>query len=76
MQAVAQCHQKKIRHGDLKRENFVMLNGRIKVIDFGISADLERIQEGQEQMQWAKGKGTADYRSPEGFGEQAVRPLL
>lgn len=40
LEAVAYIHKKDIIHSDLKPENFLMVRGRLKLIDFGISSKM------------------------------------
>ena len=34
---IAAVHDKKIIHLDVKRENFILVNGVLKIIDFGLA---------------------------------------
>jgi serine/threonine-protein kinase TTK/MPS1 len=49
-------------HADLKPENFVLINGKINLIDFGIS---DAILENQTSIYREIPIGTYDYMSPE-----------
>lgn len=40
LESVAYIHKKDIIHSDLKPENFLMVRGRLKLIDFGISSKM------------------------------------
>lgn len=40
LEAVGYIHRKDIIHSDLKPENFLMVRGRLKLIDFGISSKM------------------------------------
>lgn len=40
LEAVGYIHKKDIIHSDLKPENFLMVRGRLKLIDFGISSKM------------------------------------
>ncbi|GAA5963644.1 hypothetical protein JCM3765_003527 [Sporobolomyces pararoseus] len=73
--AVQVIHEESIVHSDLKPANFVMVKGRIKLIDFGISkaiaADTTNIGRYQQI-------GTANYMPPEalldtGLGDDGKR---
>lgn len=37
LQAVEKIHEQKIVHSDLKPANFILVNGALKLIDFGIA---------------------------------------
>lgn len=40
LQAVNYIHKKDVIHSDLKPENFLVVRGRLKLIDFGISSKM------------------------------------
>lgn len=62
LQAVHAVHQQNVVHTDLKPANFVMVKGRLKIIDFGIAKaianDTVNIHRDQQV-------GTVNYISPE-----------
>ncbi|KAL6121976.1 hypothetical protein NUSPORA_01030 [Nucleospora cyclopteri] len=61
-------HSNQIIHKDIKPANFVFVKGRIKIIDFGISAEI-----GPDTTSCLNNKeGTAYYSSPEVFQMQKV----
>lgn len=62
LEAVNYIHQKGIIHSDLKPENFLMVNGRLKLIDFGISS---RIAPDATSIIKYSQAGTFNYISPE-----------
>ena len=73
--AVQVIHEESIVHSDLKPANFVLVKGRVKLIDFGISkaiaADTTNIGRNQQI-------GTANYMPPEalldtGLGDDGKR---
>lgn len=70
LEAVHVIHEEKIVHSDLKPANFVLVQGRIKLIDFGIAKaianDTTNIQRDQQI-------GTVNYMSPEAI-EETRRP--
>jgi serine/threonine-protein kinase TTK/MPS1 len=37
LEAVQAVHEQKVVHSDLKPANFVLVKGRLKIIDFGIA---------------------------------------
>lgn len=65
LQAVHAVHQENVVHTDLKPANFVLVKGRLKIIDFGIAKavanDTVNIQRDQQVI--AQGEFGADYRS-------------
>lgn len=62
--AVQAVHEKRIVHSDLKLGNFVIVQGELKIIDFGISKQIEgdTVNVYEESIM-----GTIDYMSPEMF---------
>lgn len=72
LEAVHTIHKARIFHGDLKPANFVVIQGRLKLIDFGIakaitSADTTAIELDNPQ-------GTLNYISPEVLAAGGPRP--
>lgn len=68
LQAVKRVHAAKVVHCDLKPANFLMVKGRLKLIDFGISKAMMNdttniIRENQV--------GTVNYMCPEAFQESS-----
>jgi tetratricopeptide (TPR) repeat protein/tRNA A-37 threonylcarbamoyl transferase component Bud32 len=57
LQALAYLHQRGILHRDLKPENVLVLDGQVKLLDFGLSVGMEQALE--EQV------GTLAYIAPE-----------
>ncbi|MBN2446696.1 MAG: protein kinase [Phycisphaerae bacterium] len=66
--AVAFAHSKRILHGDLKPENFIMFaDNRVRLADFGIAKVARRTLE-------ASGSGTVGYVAPEqAMGKPSLR---
>ena len=53
-------------HTDLKPENFVLVKGSLKLIDFGVAESLKR---GLTSVFTDKKAGTPEYMSPEALTE-------
>ena len=82
LEAVQVIHDENVVHTDLKPANFVLVKGRLKLIDFGISKAIanDTTNIGRDQQ-----IGTANYMPPEalmdsGMGQDGrrlmkVRPL-
>ena len=68
LEAVAFAHRKRILHGDLKPENFIMFPGdHLRLADFGIAKVARRTLE-------ASGSGTLGYLAPEqAMGKPSLR---
>jgi len=62
LEAVQVIHQERIVHSDLKPGNFLLINGRLKVIDFGIA---KRISNDTTNIQRDASVGTLSYMAPE-----------
>lgn len=62
LQSVHYIHTKDIIHSDLKPENFLMVNGRLKLIDFGISSKMA--VDSTSIIKYSQ-VGTFNYISPE-----------
>jgi serine/threonine-protein kinase len=68
IEAVAFAHRKRILHGDIKPENFILFPGkRLRLADFGIAKVARRTLE-------ASGSGTVGYVAPEqAMGKPSLR---
>ena len=68
LEAVAFAHRKRILHGDLKPENFILFPGNhLRLADFGIAKVARRTLE-------ASGSGTLGYLAPEqAMGKPSLR---
>ncbi|KAI4213009.1 MAG: hypothetical protein LQ351_004353 [Letrouitia transgressa] len=64
LECVQAVHQYEIVHSDLKPANFLLLQGRLKLIDFGIS---NAIQDDTINVHREQHIGTPNYMSPEAF---------
>lgn len=62
LQAVNYIHQNGVIHSDLKPANFLMVNGRLKLIDFGIASNIAIDSTSIIKFSQA---GTFNYISPE-----------
>ncbi len=73
LEAVHAVHQENVVHSDLKPANFVLVKGRLKIIDFGIAKavanDTVNIQRDQQI-------GTANYMSPEAIQRMNNQKVL
>jgi len=67
LQALAYLHRRAIIHRDLKPSNILVVNGQIKVLDFGLSITQEQSSTLGEEI-----AGTVDFIAPEIF--QGDRP--
>lgn len=68
LQAVGTVHEERIIHSDIKPANFVFVQGRLKVIDFGIAKGI--VASDTTNVLSTEIKGTLNYLSPE-----ALRPV-
>jgi len=62
VQAVHTIHEARIVHSDLKPANFLMVEGTLKLIDFGIA---KAIQSDTTSIARESQVGTLNYMSPE-----------
>jgi len=62
LKGVAVVHRENIVHKDLKPANFLIVEGMLKLIDFGIAS---RVQDGKTQVTIENQMGTLNYISPE-----------
>lgn len=67
--AAQTVHRAKIVHCDLKPANFLLVRGRLKLIDFGIS---KAIQNDTTNIVRENQVGTVNYMSPEALKESAA----
>ncbi len=69
LECVASVHEHDIVHSDLKPANFLLLQGRLKLIDFGIS---NAIQDNTVNVHREQHIGTPNYMSPEALIDSNV----
>ena len=62
LETVAVVHQQNIIHSDLKPANFLIVNGTLKIIDFGIAS---KISDDKTHVTKDNTMGTFNYMSPE-----------
>ncbi|XP_048004557.1 dual specificity protein kinase Ttk-like isoform X2 [Leguminivora glycinivorella] len=72
LRAVQQIHQHGIVHADLKPANFLLVSGRLKLIDFGIAS---AVSGDATSVVRSCGKGTFSYISPEALGGEGEHPF-
>ena len=71
--AISLLHSRGIVHNDLKPSNFLFTDGcRLKLIDFGVSRQLEVDKTSQVELD--KLCGTLDYMSPERLSDRRTSP--
>lgn len=73
LECVASVHAHDIVHSDLKPANFLLLQGRLKLIDFGIS---NAIQDDTVNVHREQHIGTPNYMSPEALVDSNVSSNL
>src|SRR5258708_37293375 len=69
LQALVYLHRRSILHRDLKPGNVLVVNGRVKVVDFGLSVEVTTLSGKHETETTA---GTFAYMAPELFGGASV----
>ena len=68
LQALAYLHRRDIIHRDLKPDNVMVVNGQVKVLDFGLALAREHIEEGGGIA------GTIAYMAPETLNGKVATP--
>lgn len=69
LQAVNYIHKNGVIHSDLKPANFLMVNGRLKLIDFGIASNIAIDSTSIIKFSQA---GTFNYISPEALTDTST----
>lgn len=72
LECTQMCHDEKILHLDLKPPNFVLVDGSLKLIDFGIAKE---VQADMTHIMNENNVGTLDYMSPESVVEYKTADL-
>lgn len=67
LRAVHRIHQNRIIHRDLKPANFLLVQGRVKLIDFGIA---KTIRNDTTNINIESQVGTINYMAPEAFDQE------
>lgn len=70
LEAVQVIHDKRIVHSDLKPGNFLLVNGRLKLIDFGIA---KRIASETTHISRDASVGTISYMAPEALRQGELK---
>ncbi|XP_045589450.2 uncharacterized protein Mps1 [Procambarus clarkii] len=73
LRAVQAIHQEGIIHSDLKPANFLLFNGMVKLIDFGIASS---IQQDMTSIVKDSQAGTFSYMSPESLLDVQSGPII
>merc|ERR1719436_1008932 len=70
LEAVQVIHNERIVHSDLKPGNFLLVRGRLKVIDFGIA---KRISNDTTNIMRDNSVGTLSYMAPEAIKQGQLK---
>ena len=62
LEAVQTVHDAGVVHADIKPNNFVLVKGHLKLIDFGLAVE---VPSGRDYLERTFVGGTRDYLSPE-----------
>lgn len=73
LEAVQAVHQENVVHTDLKPANFVLVKGRLKIIDFGIA---KAVANDTVNIQRDAQVGTVNYMSPEAIHKMHNQKVL
>ena len=69
LEAVQAVHEHGIVHADIKPPNFILVQGQLKLIDFGFAA---KVPEGGETLERDFVGGTKEYFSPESMSHYVI----
>merc|ERR1719311_1236955 len=70
LEAVQVIHNERIVHSDLKPANFLLVDGRLKLIDFGIA---KRMSSETTHISRESTVGTISYMAPEAVRQGSVK---
>ena len=69
LEAVQAVHEHHFVHADIKPQNFILVQGLLKLIDFGFAA---RVPEGEDSLERDFVGGTKEYFSPEAMSHYVI----
>ena len=69
LEAVQAVHEHHLVHADIKPQNFILVQGQLKLIDFGFAA---KVPEGEDSLERDFVGGTKEYFSPEAMSHYVI----